>query len=84
LQIVAASLLMIRAAGWNGDPARCALEADHIHNLPRLVHSFTATELKYYLEVSVPSYVSQTSDESNATFEPHWIRLREYVARSSS
>jgi hypothetical protein len=34
LNILTTGLLRIRAYGWNGQVDLCALEADHLHNLP--------------------------------------------------
>src|ERR1043166_741489 len=32
-QIISMGLLRIRASGWSGNADRCAIEADHLHNL---------------------------------------------------
>jgi hypothetical protein len=39
MQILRIGLLRIRAFGEEGLADRCAIEADHLHNLPEIVHS---------------------------------------------
>lgn len=77
LAILAEGVLRCRSAGWAGDAARCAIEADHIHNLPSLIEEFSPEALHYYWEVERPAYLQQTTVAgiSPATFEPFWQQL---------
>ena len=49
LEILKIGVLRIRAAAWSGDSARCAIEADHIHNLPDLLRDYSAQALAVLL-----------------------------------
>jgi hypothetical protein len=56
LQILSRALLSIRSYGFsNADSKRCGIEADHVHNLPGLVKSFSYSELRLYQDALRPS-----------------------------
>src|SRR5438067_1850334 len=80
LDIVGAGLLRIRAAGWSGDPGRCAAQADHLHNLPDLLTDFSQEKLEYYWDVERPSYAAHAADA--AWFDELWEKLRPLVKQS--
>jgi hypothetical protein len=61
VQIITAGLLRIRAFGWNGDAARCAVEADHLHNLPEVLREFRPELLNYYWHVERVSFCKSSS-----------------------
>jgi hypothetical protein len=75
LEILGTGILRIRALGWTQNAARCAVEADHLHNLPHLLSHFSEDLLKYYWEVERPSFIGQCSAENAAQFTPLWERL---------
>jgi hypothetical protein len=81
IEIVQTGILMIRDAGWSGDAGRCALEADHIHNLPTLLKNYSPELLKSYWDVEKPSYLMRlpASEMSGTLFEMLWQRLSCYV-----
>lgn len=83
-QVLAALLrtgvLRIRKAGWAEDSRRCAIEADHIHNLPTLLTDFSPEALRYYWEVERPAFLSQVEGESVAPFEVLWGTLESWVS----
>lgn len=79
LEILRIGILNIRSAGWNGDPERCALEADHIHNLPEIVRAPSLDLANSYNTVHRPDFMKQVADSS--PFEPHWHELEEVLAR---
>lgn len=79
LEILTQGILRARAAGWAGDANRCALESDHIHNLPRLLSDYSPAGLKYYWEAERPAFMSQISAEELKFWEPWWQRLSEHV-----
>jgi len=51
LEILRQSMLNIRSAAHQGDTEQCFQEADHVHNLPSLLASFSEEKLKYYWAV---------------------------------
>ena len=83
LEILKISVLRIRGAAWSRDPDRCAIEADHIHNLPDLLKDYSAQLLQFYWEVSRTSFISQLPAEDTA-FQSLWNRLRRHVAQTSN
>jgi hypothetical protein len=74
LDLLATGLLRIRAFGSAGDAKACALEADHLHNLPRLLQAAKQETLLYYYEVERPSYRNQAASP-DMEFELLWDRL---------
>jgi hypothetical protein len=82
LEILSTGLLRIRALACAGDAKRCAIEADHIHNLPQLVASCDVEALAYYVEVERASYVEQTDAEYLLIYEPLWRRLQTHTEAS--
>jgi hypothetical protein len=51
----------------------CSVEADHLHNIPKLLTEFYPELLDYYLDVERSSYLS--SSVSHAAYIPHWEKL---------
>jgi hypothetical protein len=47
-EMLTTGLLRIRALGWSGEAERCAIESDHIHNVPDLLTHFSPERLGYY------------------------------------
>ena len=77
--ILRTGLLRIRALGWNQNPVRCAVEADHLHNLPALLSTFKPELLDYYWNIERISFIQQSTPEDVAGFEPLWRSLAEHV-----
>ena len=73
--ILQLGFLRIRAFGWQGDAARCAIEADHVHNLPNLLSNYSDDALRFYWEVERPAFLKQSDAEAARAFEPLWQRL---------
>ncbi len=73
-------MLAIRTLGWDGRADRCALEADHLHNLPRLLEDYRPELLLYYWDVERPAYIERATMEPLASFEPLWRRLESHIA----
>jgi hypothetical protein len=76
-------LLRIRALGWAGEAERCAIESDHIHNLPDLLAHYSLEKLGYYWNVERSSYITQTPGSELAVWEPLWRQLHEHVDASA-
>jgi hypothetical protein len=82
-QILEIACLAIRVAARNGDAQYCAIEANHVHNLPSLLRTFEPRKLKYYLDVTRAQYVEALGQFPGATADPYkalWARLERYVA----
>ncbi|HJZ89409.1 MAG TPA: hypothetical protein VKE40_00960 [Gemmataceae bacterium] len=72
-------LLTCRAAGWGPDPARCAAEADHLHNLPDLIADDSGERLRYYWDVERSAFAAGCAPEELGWWEEQWARLRAHV-----
>jgi hypothetical protein len=79
LSILETGVLQARAAGWSGDAARAALEADHVHNLPGLLTDYSDDRLTYYWETERTAYLTGAGSDSVAAFKQLWEQLRNRV-----
>src|SRR5438874_1584566 len=79
-EILRVGILRVRSIAGTGNAARCAIEADHLHNLPRLLSGYTPELLRYYWEIERPSYVSRSSHSETALFEPLWQELASHIS----
>jgi len=88
--ILAEALILIRNAGWRGEAARCAIEADHVHNLPPILRQdgINRELVVFYWNVERPAYVSQLARagmpaaDSCARFEQYWMSIEKLLALS--
>jgi hypothetical protein len=83
VELIETALLRIRARGWAGNSARCAVEADHVHNLPRLLSDFSPERLRYYWEMERPAFSREVGEEDGG-FHDLWERLSVYVAATAT
>jgi hypothetical protein len=81
LEILKRGILHARSAGWSGDAAAAAVAADHIHNLPDLLMSYTPHGLLYYWNAERPSFLAHCRPEWAHSLQPHWDRLQAHVER---
>jgi hypothetical protein len=79
LQILEVSLFQIRAHGWKGESLRCALEADHVHNLPALLSNYSDELLRSYWEVERPAFMKRCAAADLKGYEPLWADLAELL-----
>jgi hypothetical protein len=79
LSILRGGLLRIRARGWDGDAEQCAIEADHLHNVPELIRTLKPELLRYYYEIERPAYLSRV--KAAQIFEPHWSQVGKILSR---
>jgi hypothetical protein len=84
IKILRAGILRIRAAGWEGDAERCALEADHIHNLPNLLSNFNADQLRYYWDTERVAYRDQIEVADVGLFQPLWDELAPHITQAKA
>ena len=80
-EIIETGILRIRSYAWSSESERCAIEADHIHNLPAILMEFSLEKLGYYWDVERASYVDQTPSDQLPGWEPLWERLRDHLRR---
>jgi hypothetical protein len=76
LAILQHGILCARAAGWSGEAERCAIETDHIHNLPELIENYSPERLRYYWDAERRSFMSNCSADELASWLPLWQRLQ--------
>ena len=87
VQILREGLLRIRRAAGAADAGLCFIEADHLHNLPTLLESYSEELLRFYLEVERKAYVNQlgrhvardTHHQDVRQLQPHWAALERYA-----
>lgn len=84
LAMLETGLLRIRALAWSGQADRCAIEADHLHNLPGLLADYSPERLHYYWDVERVSYIDQDSEDQCEGWGPLWQRLYPHVERISA
>ena len=84
LRILSVAILYIRGTGWNNLSKCCAIEADHIHNLPSLLRSYSRECLEHYLDVERPSYIREVGERQDMDaekFRPMWVEQERYFGR---
>jgi len=76
LDILRRGLLNARSAGYAGDAAQAATEADHLHNLPELLlHPGDERRHAFYWEGMRPSYLGESKPEYAQCFALLWAEL---------
>jgi len=78
LGLIRIGLLRTRVFGWDGLAEDCALEADHLHNLPTIVQEPKTESLVYYYDVERPAFIQRAKDTME--FEPGWNQLAVILA----
>jgi hypothetical protein len=85
LSILRTGLLNIRVLGWSGRADLCAMEADHLHNLPDLIRDPKLKFVEYYFNISRMSYIKEAGESSAfRAFADDWARLKEILDRLRS
>jgi len=87
VELLRTGLLRIRRAAAAADPALCFIEADHLHNLPTLLESYSEDLLRFYLDVERKAYVSQLGrhpardlhHQDVREMQPLWSALQDYA-----
>lgn len=76
LDILHRGLLNARSAGYAGDAAQAATEADHLHNLPELLLQLgDEWRHAFYWEGMRTSYLGESKPEYAQRFAPLWAEL---------
>jgi hypothetical protein len=72
--------VLVRAHGYSGRANLCAVEADHLHNLPDLIWDYSEAKLYYYWAIERPAFAENNSaDYIRENWEPLWERLRPFA-----
>ena len=82
LEILTRGILSIRTAAWSGNHEYCAIEADHLHNRPDLIHHYHPEKLDYYLRIECPCYLSELQklpDTPGTNYAPVWSQLEQQL-----
>ena len=81
VQIITTALRRIQAFGQNGNPGRCAIEAEHVQSLPPILVEleFDPEVLDHYWNVERIAFTQKNSKEDAAEFEPLWKGLADIV-----
>ncbi len=78
LDILRIGLLRVRALAWSGQAEACAVEADHLHDLPGIIDSGHWDLLLSYYEVEKPAFLGQTTSGVDE-FISLWDRLDKLI-----
>ena len=62
LRILRKGILRARAQGWAGRADLCAIEAEHIHNLPFLILNPNPQELEHYVNAPRVDFINRAGD----------------------
>ena len=81
-EIIYWAVLRIRGSGFGGDARSCAVEADHVHNLPALIQNYSPDLLLYYWKMERPSFIRQVPE--HRVFDEPWSKLESLVERECS
>ena len=73
-EILTLGLLNVRVAAAQGDTQRCHIEADHLHNLPRLIWDYRQERLKFYIDVEKPIFEMSNAGADLRLFEEQWAK----------
>ena len=77
--IIGTGLLSIRIHGSAGHAERCAIEANHIHNLPNLIADYRPELLKYYWEIERVAYLRVSQKAEGEKFKEQWNALATFL-----
>jgi len=78
LDILRIGILRIRLLGWDGHGQQCAIEADHLHNIPQLIQSLNLEQLLYYYSIERPAFLSSIASNTNQ-FKSYWEHLAQLI-----
>jgi len=79
LSILQTGIVRIRALAWQGRTDLCAIESDHIHNIPNLIMNYSPEKLFYYWDIERPDYIRQVATEPSDGWDALWRRLGQEI-----
>ena len=90
IRILEHGLLRLRDAGLLGMTEYCAIEAEHLHNLPSLIGEANERRHEYYFEKERPYYLERVNrsvpgfDLTLRRYEECWQELRDLTKQSGT
>ncbi len=81
LTILKLGLLNIRYHAQRKNCERCAIEANHLHNIPGLLEKFSVDLLKFYIDVEMPEYVRDTNGQVVDEIRSAWAELTDWLLK---
>ena len=78
-EIVYYGILLIRSEARAGNATRCAIEAEHLHNLPNLINNYSDEHLLCYYPNEVTSYLAATKSVNVNCYRPAWAIIDQYL-----
>ena len=85
--ILRKSIMLIRQAGNADDAEWCAEEANHIHNVPNLLRSYSRDRLQNYIDFARGGYAGmfcQHFQGPPTLFVPYWEQLESHLRSTQS
>ena len=79
LEILYLGILRIRSDGQTGNAERCAIEADHLHNLPNTIKNYSDDRLVSYYQLQVQGYIARSAGQNVNCFRPAWSKIASYL-----
>lgn len=77
LQILERALLNIRGHANRGNSTQCALEADHVHNIPQMLIDDNEKEEVHYWNTMRAGYLRDSDPEITTIFNELWRELED-------
>ncbi len=77
LQVLRTAVLNIRLLGEQGRAKQCAIEADHVHNIPELLQTGNPGMEQYYWDVERTNCLRQADPVLASIFKPLWDQIEE-------
>jgi hypothetical protein len=76
LEILRGALLQIRVMGAQGMAEKCAIEANHVHNVPRFLATGSRGAEEYYWRIERKQYLEEMGLKEHSFYDPLWNKLR--------
>ena len=78
VKIIHTGILRMRCFAQSESPDRCFLEADHLHNIPTILESYSPDLIAHYWSIERPSYIQQL-EEKTVQFDHCWNELSRLI-----
>jgi hypothetical protein len=79
LELLHVAAVHIRSAAWAGDAQRCAVAAEHMHNLPHLLSNYSVDKLRYYWEGERTWFIRDSEESDLMWYRPYWDELSQHL-----
>jgi hypothetical protein len=81
LSILKFGLLNIRYHAERKNAERCAIEADHLHNIPGLLQNFSVDLMRFYIDIEMPQYIREIDGQVIADIRSAWAVLTDWLSK---